>query len=142
MSRSRRDEGASAVELSIVAPALLLLIFAILQFGLWFYGRNVALQAAREGVSTLRLARFDDPSFNPDAELDRVETAVMRYADQLGQQALLDATADAEYVDGGERVRVRVTGRAVRLVPGLTLRIDRTVTGERERFEPDRPAGP
>jgi Flp pilus assembly protein TadG len=141
MKRRRREDGASALELSIVTPALLLLIFAMLQFGLWFYGRNVALQAAREGASTLRLARFDDPSFDPDAEIDRVEAAVLRYAEQVGQEALLDPTAEAEYV-GEERVRVTVEGRAVRLVPGLTLRIRRTVSAELERFEPDRPVAP
>ena len=49
------DDGASALELSIVAPAILALIFAI-QAGLFFYCRTVAVQAAREGVSQLRLA--------------------------------------------------------------------------------------
>ena len=57
MSHRRRsdDRGASAVEFAVIAPTLLLLIFFIIQGGLYFYGRSVALQAARDGVSQLRL---------------------------------------------------------------------------------------
>ena len=57
MMRGRRDQrGASAVELAMVAPAFLLLIFFSIQAALFFYGRNVALQSAREAVAQLRLS--------------------------------------------------------------------------------------
>src|SRR5699024_7410983 len=52
----RGDRGASALEFSIIAPILLLLIFTIIQGGLYFYARNTAQSASREGVSYLRLA--------------------------------------------------------------------------------------
>ena len=34
------------MEIAILGPALLLLIFSIVQAGLWFYARNLALAAA------------------------------------------------------------------------------------------------
>jgi Flp pilus assembly protein TadG len=137
--RVHRDRGSSALELAVIAPVLILIIFSIIQFALWFYGRNVALQAAREGVSTLRLVNDDDPDKRAAALL-RVQDDVERYAGVVGQEALLGATAVAEYV-GDQRVRVTVTGRAVTLIPGWDITISRTVTGEVEQFEPDRLPG-
>lgn len=137
----RRDErGASAIELAIVAPVLIFVIFATIQFALWFYGRNVALQAAREGVSSARLVDVDDPTVDPESRLRDIEDDVVRYARRVGQEALLEPTASAEY-DGTQRVRVTVRGRAVQLVPGISLTIARTVSGEIERFERDDPDG-
>lgn len=142
MSRwRRRDErGASAIELAIVAPVLIFVIFATIQFALWFYGRNVALQAAREGVSSARLVDVDDPAVDSEAALRQIEHRVEHYARRVGQEALLDPTATAEY-DGTQRVRVTVRGRAVQLVPGISLTITRTISGEIERFERDEPDG-
>jgi Flp pilus assembly protein TadG len=54
--RRRLERGASALEMAFVAPGLILLIFFSIQAALFFYGRNVAIQAAREGVSQMRVA--------------------------------------------------------------------------------------
>ena len=133
--RPRGDSGASALELSIVAPAVLLLIFSTIQFALWSYGRNVALQAAREGVSRLRTVPSDADT---DAAREAIEDDVEAYAVQVGAESLLDPAAVARYDATGEgRVRVTVTGRVASLVPGLTLRVTGSATGEIERFEPD-----
>jgi hypothetical protein len=129
----RSDRGASAIELSIVAPAVLLLIFSTVQFALWLYGRNVALQAAREGVSRLRLVDDADAA----AAESRTEKEVEEYAQTVGRESLLDPVATAVYdVDRG-RVSVTVTGRVVTLVPGFDLNATRSATGEVERFEGD-----
>lgn len=135
MARPRGDRGASAVELTIVAPAVLLLIFATIQFALWSYGRNVALQSAREGVSRLRTVPSDSDT---DAARRAVEDDVESYARQVGRESLLDPQATAFYDASGEgRVRVRVRGRVVTLVPGFDLKVDVVARGEIERFEPD-----
>ena len=53
-SRRRRDHGATAVEFALVAPILLLLVFGIIQYGLWFTdsvsSRQGVREAARQGV--------------------------------------------------------------------------------------------
>jgi Flp pilus assembly protein TadG len=131
---TRDDRGASAIELSIVAPAVMLLIFFTVQVALWLYGRNVALEAAREGVSTLRLV--DETSDIAAAE-DRTEHDTEAYATKVGGQSLLTPLATAKYDAASGRVSVKVTGVVVSLV-GLHLPVTRSATGEIERFEQDR----
>jgi Flp pilus assembly protein TadG len=128
------DRGASAIELSIVAPVIVLLIFFTVQVALWLYGRNVALEAAREGVSTLRLV--DGTTDVPAAE-SRTEHDTEAYATKVGGQSLLKPLATAHYDAAAGRVRVTVTGDVVSLI-GLDLAVTRSATGEVERFEEDR----
>ena len=37
------DAGSASVEIAILGPALLFLVFAIVQGGLWFYAHNLSL---------------------------------------------------------------------------------------------------
>ncbi|MFC0462165.1 TadE family protein [Kineococcus gynurae] len=129
-----RDRGSAALELAVVAPALLLLVFTAVQVGLWGYGRAVAQQAAREGVSQYRLA-----ADARTAELYRpvVEAHVRGYAGTLGREALTDATVASTWVTdptGRPRVEVAVTGTTITLVPGLHLAVTGRAQGSVERF--------
>lgn len=132
--RLRGDRGASALELTLVAPSLLLFIFFSIQAGLYFYGRAVAEQAAREGVSKLRLAQTEQIS---DAIRADVQTAVEAYAVAVGRETLLDPRAETAYDAGTGKVSVTVQGRVITLVPGMNLRVTQRVFGEIERFEGD-----
>ncbi len=132
--RRRGDEGASAIEMAVVAPALLLIIFFAIQVALWLYGRNVALQSAREGVSYLRVVI---PGATRSSALAAAEATATRYAGSLGRESVQGATATATEL-GDERVRVQVTGRAISLVPGLTLSVRGAAEGRIEQFEVDR----
>lgn len=132
--RPDRDRGASAIELAFIAPALLLLIFFSIQAALWWYGRTVALQAAREGVSQLRLAP-DRATYQQivGPVTDRTE----QFAVAVGRESLLDPVATPEYDDVAGRVSMRVTGRVITLWPGPALRVTQEAFGEVERFEGD-----
>jgi Flp pilus assembly protein TadG len=132
--RAGRDRGSNALELAVLAPVLLLIVFFIVQAALWLYGRNVALQAAREGVSELRLVDADD---DVAAAQNEIAGRVVRFAGKLGGSSLLDPAATSDYDDGAGRVTVTVTGHAVSLIPGLTLTVTRQADGEIERFEAD-----
>ena len=57
LRRRRSERGVSTLELAILAPAILTLIFLSIQTALWLYGRSVALNAAEEGRSRLRLVQ-------------------------------------------------------------------------------------
>lgn len=141
----RDDEGASAIELAVLAPVLLVVIFSIVQAGLWAYGRNVALDAAEHGVSELRTVQ---PAQATPAECASVESATTTYAQKLGGSGLVDASAAADYardvgggcpqpVGGQNVVHVTVSGHVVSLVPGLTLTVKRTASGRIEQFQND-----
>lgn len=132
--RLRADRGASALELSLVAPGLLLFIFASIQAGLYFYGRAVAEQAAREGVSKLRLAQTVAISNSIRSD---VQTAVEAYAAAVGRETLLEPKATATYNELTGKVSVTVEGDVITLVPGLNLHVTQKVFGEIERFEGD-----
>ena len=117
-----------------MTPAVLLLLFFSIQAGLYFYGRTVAQQAAREGVSKLRLAQTEGVSDSIRAD---VQTAVEAYAVAVGRESLLDPQATTTYDAVQGRVSVTVQGRIITLVPGLDLRVTQRVFGEVERFEGD-----
>ena len=134
--RPRGHRGASALELTLVAPGLLVFIFLTIQAGLYFYGRAVAEQAAREGVSRLRLAQTEQIS---DAVRADVQTAVEAYAVAVGRETLLQPKATTTYDAGSGKVSVTVTGDVITLVPGLDLTITQQVFGEIERFEGNLP---
>ena len=46
----RRDDGASAVEFALVSPVLFLLLFGIIDYGIWFADSISARQAVRDGA--------------------------------------------------------------------------------------------
>lgn len=131
---AQSDRGASAVELAVVAPGLLFLIFLSIQAGLFYYGRVVAEQAAREGVSQLRLAQ--DAAVARTISAD-VEQGVRDYASTVGRETLLSPTAVADYDEQAGQVSMTVSGQVVSLVPGLDLTVTQQVFGRIERFEGD-----
>lgn len=129
----RRDErGVSALELSFLAPMLLALIFFSIQAALYFYGRNVAIQSAREGVSQLRLAQDLDTY---QAVRGGVVRNTERFATQVGREALLDPVATPSYDEVGGRVTMQVQGQVITLLPGLDLTVTGRAEGSVERFE-------
>jgi Flp pilus assembly protein TadG len=130
--RWRDDRGASAIELAVIAPSLLMLVFFVIQTGLWFYGRSVAVQSAREGVSELRLAQ-DEAAYL--AMRDGVNQHVQDFAVQVGRESLIRPTVTTTYEDTAARVSVSVTGHAISLLPFLTLTIRESASGSVERFQ-------
>ena len=132
--RRRSERGVSALELSFLAPGLIFLIFFVIQAGLFFYGKSVAIQAAREGVSQLRLAQTVDmyADIRPD-----VVRNTESFATQVGREALLDPAATPSYDDVAGRVSMEVRGSVITLVPGLDLQVSARAEGSVERFEPD-----
>lgn len=136
--RRQGERGTAALELAIVAPTLLALIFFSLQAAFFFYGRAAATHAAREGVSQLRLAEdAGDYAALQGPALQRTE----RFAASVGGAGLVDPSASSTYVEGADgtaRVTVTVTGRVITLVPGLNLTASADASGTVERFlEPE-----
>ena len=132
--RRRSERGVSSLELAILAPAILALIFMSIQTALWLYGRSVALNAAQEGVSRLRLVQ---PTVYTPAVGEKVRADIQSFATQLGGTTLQNANVTKSYDDPQGMVSFTVTGDTVSLVPGLTLKVSRTATGPIEQFEAD-----
>jgi hypothetical protein len=103
---------------------------------LFFYGKAVAIQAAREGVSQLRLAQ--DEAVYRDIR-DDVVANTESFATTVGREALIDPVATPSYDDEAGRVGMQVRGRVITLVPFLDLTTTERAFGPVERFEGDGP---
>ena len=58
--QGRRDDGATAVEFALVVPILLLLVFGIIEYGLWFSDSLSTRQGVREAARQGVVANFGD----------------------------------------------------------------------------------
>jgi Flp pilus assembly protein TadG len=129
----KAERGSSAVELAVLAPALLLICMLILQFGLWFNARQAALAAAQAGALVAREQAATNPDWSAAAQ-----GAAARYYDGLHTSLLGRLTAQA---GGNPRTAVFVTvsgplGYSVFGFFGLNLTISATAGGPVECFRP------
>ena len=125
LGRGGRDTGSATVEIAILFPVLLAVIVAIVQYGLWFHARSLALAAAQEGVTAAR-AYAADPAIGPDRAREFLQAH--------GSDTLTDITATATSPGAGQ-VGVEVTGRSLSLLPGVPGPVvTQSAEGPVERF--------
>ena len=127
-----RDDGSSAIELVLLTPVLIALVFAVVQAALLWNAQHVAVAAAQQGD---RLARAATASSDAD-----VRSATVAYLHTLGAD-LVDAPTVTVQRDAGWAT-VTVTAHEVSLLPGATLTVHGSSRGPRERFTADTTAGP
>jgi Flp pilus assembly protein TadG len=123
-----RDDGSSAIELAILAPALLILTMLVIQWALWFQARQVALNVAQQGA---RYARAQQAGWaqqavsEADAFYTQIHTKVLSHP-----QVTVSPDSGAP-----EQVYVTVTGDVPSLIPGLVkLTVRETSGGDVECF--------
>ena len=119
--RARGDRGSSPVEFAIVATAMILLIFAVVQVGLVYHARSLALAAATQAANAGRGYQAPTGSasdvaagFLADAGDGLTETSVTT-------------------VQTGTDVSVTVTGTAISVLPGITFTVSQTAHGSVEQ---------
>lgn len=123
--RLRDDRGDAAIEMAIIFPVVVLFTFMIVQAGMWYYAKQIALTAAREGVQSATAYQSSDAAGSARARsvLDRVA------GDSLLEPGVSTAGSN------GERVTVSVTGRTPSLLPGMDgITIKQSASGARERW--------
>jgi Flp pilus assembly protein TadG len=130
--RPGADHGSSAVELVILTPMVLALIWLIIQYALYYQGRQVALAAAQIGARVARQDASAVPGWRAIAE----HSAESYYAG-LGTRVLGGTVTAVAAPAGVSEVKVTVTGQAASIMFGLTLTIHETAGGPVECFRPD-----
>lgn len=124
------DRGSASLEIAILGPAMLLLIFVVVQAGLWFFARSLALAAAQEGVDAARGYRASS-------------SAGVARAQSFLQRAAGDSLQGATISDSGTTptmVRIEVRGRSLSVLPGVPgLSVTQSAQGPVERFTVNQP---
>lgn len=113
--RNNREQGASAVEMAMVAPFLLLLLLGIIEFGYVFGQYNEVRHSAREGA---RYAAVGNPDRNSDGTIDKDDVidvvcdtlnlggatveivTTISGTGAIGDEATLSVTLDIESLSG------------------------------------------
>jgi Flp pilus assembly protein TadG len=126
--RTRRgDDGSSAVELVLLTPLLMFVVFLVVQAALYMHARHVVLAAAQQGD---RLARAQASS--DESAVQQARTGTYAYVRQLGADIVGDPTVTVTRTGGV--ATVRVSAHAVSILPGLSLRVVETSSGPVEQF--------
>lgn len=107
--RPQGDDGSTSVEIAILFPALLLVVTAVVQYGLWFHARSLALAAAQEGVAAATTYQAE-----PGNGADRART----FLDDHASDALTEIQVEQSVPTPGQ-VAIHVTGRTISLLPGV-----------------------
>ena len=123
IQRRSPDRGASAIELAILAPMLLALIWLAIQYALYFQGRQVALAAAQVGARVAREQAETVPGWAVNAQ-QQAES----YYNGLGTK-ILGTGISAVATRTAGNVQVTVTGQAASIMFGLNLTIHETAGG-------------
>jgi TadE-like protein len=97
---------------TILVPAALLLVFFVLQTGLWFYGRTLATYAAQHGLDAARLESACGTS-DPVGEAAGEDVAQQAF-DSFGNAVALDGV---EVDCGAEFVTIDIDAEAPSILP-------------------------
>ncbi len=123
MNNNRADRGSSTIEVAVLFPVMLLLIFGVIQIALHAHARNLAAGAASEGVVAGSVTTGDARSALRAAE---------SFVESAGAGLLTDPHVAVSR--SAATITVTVTGRALTLLPGVDLpAISQTVSGPVER---------
>ncbi|MDN3263949.1 pilus assembly protein [Streptomyces sp. CSDS2] len=122
--RWRDDRGDTSIQIVIIFPFVLLATVAVIQASMWYYARQIALTAAREGVSAARAYQS-----SPADGAAQARSVLGRTAGDSLRGYSVSAGGD------GQRVRVEVSGTALSIIPVLPgLHVTQSASGPVERW--------
>ncbi|MFH8368612.1 TadE family protein [Streptomyces sp. NPDC018031] len=126
------DSGMTAIEFVLLTPVLFFLIFATVQFALYFFADHVAQAAAQAGARKAR-AEADE---NPGGWRGEAESQARTYIRQLGPQLLIGPSV-VTVQPAQDTVGVRVEAKVPTVFPGFDFTVHARSQGPVERFVED-----
>ncbi|MBT2398700.1 TadE family protein [Streptomyces sp. ISL-100] len=128
-SSTRGDSGMTAIEFVLLTPVLFFMIFATVQFALYFFADHVAQAAAQAGAREAR-AEADE---NPGGWEGKARGVADGYIQQLGPQLVL--RPDIKTLQPEQNtVGLEITADVPSVFPGLNLTVHAQSMGPVERF--------
>lgn len=131
-ARTGSDRGMTAIEFVFLTPVLFFMIFATVQFGLYFFADHVAQAAAQAGARKARAEADADPS----GWEGKATSTAQDYIRQLGPK-VLDGPEVQTLRPDQVTVGVQVTAHVPTVFPGFHFRVKESSQGPVERFVPD-----
>lgn len=126
---TRGESGMTAVEFVLLTPVLFFMIFATVQFALYFFADHVAQAAAQAGARKAR-ATADENAGGWRGEARDVADAYIR---QLGPKLVLNP--DVKTIEQGQgTVGVEITAKVPSVFPGFHMTVHAQSAGPVERF--------
>lgn len=126
---TRGESGMTAIEFVLLTPVLFFMIFATVQFALYFFADHVAQAAAQAGARKAR-ATADE---NPGGWRGESRNVVDDYIQQLGPQLVIGP--DVKTLEPkANTVGVEITAKVPSVFPGLDLTVHAQSSGPVERF--------
>ncbi|WP_275403414.1 TadE family protein [Nocardioides limicola] len=125
--RRREERGATAVELAIIFPAVMLLVMLIVQFAVAAHAHHLAEAAAHEAAGVAKRHDGTGPAGRARAE----EFLAGNAATILRDRSIAVQRTPVQ-------VQVTVTGTVMSVVPGLNLSVTKTAAAPVERYVPPR----
>lgn len=121
----RSDHGSATLEITVLMPAVFMVVFGIVQGALFFHARHVALAAASEGLAA---------TVAHGALVSHGTAATREFLDAAGGDGVL-ASPDIVVRRTETEAEVTVSGQAPSLVPGVGgWSVSQTASGPVERF--------
>jgi len=119
------DRGSTTVEVIVLFPLMLTLIFGIVQGAMWFHARDAARSAASQAVEVARLEGGTDAAAHQSA------------GQLLGQVDAL-SNYQVDVTRTAQTVSVTITGSSHMIIdfPGWDLTVEQTATSALEEWAP------
>ena len=134
------DRGSSAIELVLITPVLIALVFGLIQTALVWNARHTVDAAAQHGAREARSTTALTPSISSTTGVGdpagdaQVRTSTLSYLRQIGGQGLQNPTVAIRH--DGTFVVVTVSGTALGVLPGTTVRVSSSSRTPVEGFRP------
>ncbi|MBM7491893.1 Flp pilus assembly protein TadG [Micromonospora luteifusca] len=122
-----RERGANPVELAVLMPLILVLLFASVQIAAVFLARSTALNAAQSGVNAQRPYQARN-----GAGVDRAT----RFLNAAGGWLVGWQTTRPTCAIDDTDVTCTVRGRSLSVIPGVDFAVQQTAHGTVERLTP------
>lgn len=123
LRRGDGDRGSLSLELSVLAPIVMMILFITIQAGMYFFARNAALTAAQQGVEAARVQ---------GGTLTEGEARTWDLLSRSGGSISGTSVSGSS----GALVEITVTGHVDTWIPGLSLPLSQTATGAKEMTAP------
>ncbi|MFI6380448.1 TadE family protein [Streptomyces sp. NPDC050658] len=118
----------TAIEFVLLTPVLFFMIFATVQFALYFFADHVAQAAAQAGARKARATADENAAWRGEAR-----DVVDDYIQQLGPQLVLDPNVKT-VEPKANTVGVEITAKVPSVFPGLNMTVRARSEGPVERF--------